>query len=174
MWITVISSLSLPLHRYSVLPALSLNDGIIHCDIVEGAFDTDSFYSFITRLLDKMQPFPAPQSVIVMDNCQIHKHPMILDLITTCHVLCCLDVMFTEPLIFSGMHYEFLPPYSPDYNPIELAFSAMKYHLRRNGDYIRMAMTKLSNQEIWCTLLKALYHITPADVFGLYRHCGYV
>ena len=67
--------------RYSVLPALALEHGIIHCEIVEGAFDTDMFYTFISRLLDEMNPFPAPKSVIVMDNCQIHKHPAIVELI---------------------------------------------------------------------------------------------
>ena len=72
------------------------------------------------------------------------------------------------------MRVEFLPPYSPDYNPIELAFSAMKYHLRRNGAYVRFSMVELSNTEICCTLLEALYQITAADVFGWYRHCGYV
>ena len=66
--------------RFSVLPAMALN-GIIHCDIVEGAFDTELFYTFISRLLDVMEPFPAPNSVIVMDNCRIHKHPDILELI---------------------------------------------------------------------------------------------
>jgi hypothetical protein len=63
-----------------VLPAMALN-GIIHCDIVERAFDTELFYTFISRLLDIMEPFPAPNSVIIMDNCQIHKHPDILELI---------------------------------------------------------------------------------------------
>ena len=72
------------------------------------------------------------------------------------------------------MRYEFLPPYSPDYNPIELAFSAMKYHLRRDGEYVRMAMTELSDMEISCTLSLALYQISEADIFGWYRHCGYI
>jgi len=67
--------------RFSVLPALSLNDGIIHCDVVEGAFDSELFYIFITRLLDQMEPFPGPKSIIVMDNCRIHKHPDVLELI---------------------------------------------------------------------------------------------
>jgi hypothetical protein len=67
--------------RFSVLPALSLLNGIIHCDIVEGSFDTNAFYDFVSKLLDYMEPYPAPNSVIVMDNCRIHKHPAILDLI---------------------------------------------------------------------------------------------
>lgn len=72
------------------------------------------------------------------------------------------------------MRYEFLPPYSPDFNPIELAFSAMKYHLRRNGDYVRLAMTEMPDVQVYCTLLEALYQSTADDVFGWFRHCGYV
>lgn len=74
----------------------------------------------------------------------------------------------------SGMCYEFLPPYSPDYNPIELLFSAMKYHLRRNGEYVRFAMTDLSEDDIHSSLLEAIYIISLQDIFGWYRHCGYV
>ncbi|KAF8240476.1 hypothetical protein L208DRAFT_1232809, partial [Tricholoma matsutake] len=58
--------------RYSLLPALSLN-GIIHAKIVEGSFTTTLFHDFIEGLLDCMQPFPAPNCVIVMDNARIHK-----------------------------------------------------------------------------------------------------
>lgn len=67
--------------RFSVLPALSLTEGIMHCDIIEGAFDSSTFLVFIERLLDRMQPYPAPNSVIVMDNCRIHKSEAILELI---------------------------------------------------------------------------------------------
>ena len=72
------------------------------------------------------------------------------------------------------MHVEFLSPYSPDYNPIELTFSAMKYHLRRNGDYIRLAMTELSDADIYFALSQALYEITAEGVSGWFRHCGYI
>ncbi|KIK75045.1 hypothetical protein PAXRUDRAFT_173953 [Paxillus rubicundulus Ve08.2h10] len=75
--------------------------------------------------------------------------------------------------MYRGVHCEFLPPYSPDLNPIELTFLAMKYHLCQNGDYMQLAMTLLSDQEIYDTLLKALYCITPEDLFGWYSHCGY-
>ncbi len=74
----------------------------------------------------------------------------------------------------SGMRYEFLPPLSPEFNPIELAFSAMRYNLRAQGEYIRMATTDISDTDIRCTLLLALYEIGMADVFGWYRYCGYV
>ncbi|KLO04587.1 hypothetical protein SCHPADRAFT_800516, partial [Schizopora paradoxa] len=66
--------------RYSILPAITL-DGIIECTIIEGSFNTELFTSFIEDLLEKMHPFPAPKSVVVMDNCVIHKAPEIRELI---------------------------------------------------------------------------------------------
>lgn len=72
------------------------------------------------------------------------------------------------------MRIKFLPPYSPNYNPIELTFSAMKYHLRRNGEYARLALTEQSDEEIFFVLSTALYEISAAGVFGWYRHCEYV
>ena len=87
-------------YRFSVLPALSLTDGVLHCDIVEGAFDTATFYLFVERTLDRMQPFPAPNSVIVMDNCRIHKHPAIQELITSRSVVIVM-VLFLL-LMFAG------------------------------------------------------------------------
>ncbi|KAI0349308.1 hypothetical protein OH77DRAFT_1415312, partial [Trametes cingulata] len=56
---------------FSMLPALSL-DGILHRKVVEGSFKTALFADFIAGLLDHMNPFPLPNSVIVMDNCRIH------------------------------------------------------------------------------------------------------
>jgi hypothetical protein len=63
-----------------VLPALSL-DGIIHVSIVQGSFNYESFGEFIEGLLAKMNPFPSPNSVIVMDNCRIHKSEAVLETI---------------------------------------------------------------------------------------------
>jgi hypothetical protein len=67
-------------NRYSLLPALAI-DGVIHVKIVEGSFTTVLFHEFIEGLLDQMQPFPRPKSVIVMDNARIHKDPEIRELI---------------------------------------------------------------------------------------------
>ncbi|KAJ3885248.1 hypothetical protein GG344DRAFT_16272, partial [Lentinula edodes] len=63
-----------------LLPALSIH-GILYAKVVEGSFTALKFYDFISALLTCMQPFPAPNSVIVMDNAHIHKDPRVLDLI---------------------------------------------------------------------------------------------
>ena len=67
-------------YRYSVLPALSL-DGIIALDIVQGSYNAKLFKRFICGLLDQMNEFPGPRSVIVLDNCRIHKSKAIIDMI---------------------------------------------------------------------------------------------
>ena len=50
----------------------------------------------------------------------------------------------------------------------------MKYHLHRNGDYIRLAMTQLADEDIYLTLVRVLCAITLEDVYGWYSHCGYI
>ena len=64
---------------YSLLPALSL-DGILCLDIIEGSFNTARFSQFIDGLLYVMNPYPGPNSVIVMDNCSIHKDQTIVEM----------------------------------------------------------------------------------------------
>lgn len=58
-------------HRYSILPALSL-DGILHLEVLDHAFTGVEFQDFIRGVLDQMQPWPLPNSVLVMDNARIH------------------------------------------------------------------------------------------------------
>ena len=89
--------------RYSVLPAVSTT-GMLDCTIVEGSFNTTLFTAFIRDLLDHMQPWPAPNSVVVMDNCVIHKSPEIRELIESRSVRsspsCCGTVLL---LIWPGI-----------------------------------------------------------------------
>ncbi len=87
-------------NRYSILPAITL-DGIIECMIVEGSFNTELFTQFIEDLLGSMQPFPAAKSVIVMDNCAIHKAQQIRDLIESRQVLISYDSACTN-VAFKG------------------------------------------------------------------------
>jgi len=66
--------------RYSILPALSL-DGILHLEVLDHSFTGEEFRDFVTGVLDQMQPWPMPNSVLVMDNASIHKVPGIRDMV---------------------------------------------------------------------------------------------
>lgn len=59
------------IYSYSILPALSL-DGVLHLDVKPRSWKGATFYHFVDTLLDKMNPYPASNSVIVMDNASIH------------------------------------------------------------------------------------------------------
>ncbi len=71
---------SMSMARYSILLAILLN-GILHVSILKGSFDSESFCEFINVLLMQINPFPGPNSVIIMDNYRIHKSLFILDMI---------------------------------------------------------------------------------------------
>ena len=66
-----------------------------------------------------MNPYPGKNSVLVMDNAKIHHNEELINVIkgVGCRVL-------------------FLSPYSPDFNPIELAFSTVKSWIKRNKDFM--------------------------------------
>ncbi|QRV83797.1 DDE superfamily endonuclease [Ceratobasidium sp. AG-Ba] len=147
--------------RYSVLPALSLN-GIEALDIVKGSFTAETFKNFIAKLLDKMNPYPLDNSIIVMDNCRIHKSTEITDMITA-----------------RGMHYLFLPPYSPDFNPIEMAFSKIKSSICRDDELARFEMTANRDDPEREANIEALFHrhvysVTEDNAWGWYAGCGYI
>ena len=80
--------------RYSVLPALSL-EGTMHVSVVEGSFNTAKFNTFVCELLPLMNrydPETHPKhSVLVMDNCHVHKDPDLLAYIEALYV--CLLIM---------------------------------------------------------------------------------
>lgn len=73
----------------------------------------------------------------------------------------------------------FLPPYSPDYNPIELAFSAIKSRIRRWGSWLREVMTEAMNDgdldyRVIDALSDAVFAVTPEDALGWFKGCHYV
>ncbi|KAG2747361.1 hypothetical protein P692DRAFT_201716997, partial [Suillus brevipes Sb2] len=59
---------------------LSLN-GILHLEVLDHSFSGEEFGHFVSGLLDQMQPWPMPNSVLVMDNASIHKVPGIRDMV---------------------------------------------------------------------------------------------
>lgn len=85
-----------------------------------------------------MNPYPGKNSVLVLDNARIHHDDRWVSII--------------EDL---GGHVEFLPPYSPDFNPIETAFSWLKAWLRRNRNMVEDMGDDTHVLEMACA------HITP-------------
>jgi transposase len=144
-------------------------DGILGLHITEGSFDTEKFKLFISDLLDQMNPWPQPNSTIVMDNCQIHKDHDILEMIEARYVRC-PSTYHGADMDPSGMKYLFLPPYSPDFNPIELAFSAIKAWIRRNGGLLLDAMTDGDEEEVRQRLAEAVWAVTAADARAWFAH----
>ena len=72
-----------------------------------------------------------------------------------------------------GMRVEFLPPYSPDYNPIKEAFSKFKSLIRRDNDVILEQMDLKNEDEVVFMLHQAIFSITASDAAGYFEHAGY-
>ncbi|KAH7924316.1 hypothetical protein BV22DRAFT_1013631 [Leucogyrophana mollusca] len=73
------------------------------------------------------------------------------------------------------MRVLYLPPYSPDYNPIELAFSAIKAFVRRDGTLGRTDVDPAADDMyVYLHLYDAAFSITPDDARGFFHHCGYL
>ncbi|KAI0252454.1 hypothetical protein BJV78DRAFT_1095849, partial [Lactifluus subvellereus] len=66
-----------------ILPALSLN-GIVHLEVVEKAITGDDFLHFVQGLLPRMNEWPLPNSVLVINNASIHKVTGIRKLVEEC------------------------------------------------------------------------------------------
>lgn len=89
---------------------------------VRGFFKQPEFLSWIlNELLPQYNPYPGERSVIYLDNLGVH-----------------LDDRVTEAVEAKGCVIRFLPPYSPDYNPIELTFSVLKAWIRRHFRKLRI------------------------------------
>ncbi|KAI0350327.1 hypothetical protein OH77DRAFT_1413191 [Trametes cingulata] len=72
------------------------------------------------------------------------------------------------------MRLLYLPPYSPDFNPIEEAFSAMKAWIRGNRDFIRGETTAGLSGDPYTLLWQAVFStMTPEAAAGWFRDCGY-
>ncbi|KAF8579683.1 hypothetical protein K439DRAFT_1359102, partial [Ramaria rubella] len=68
---------------------------------------------------------------------------------------------------------KFLPAYSPDYNPIELAFSAIKAHTRHQGSIACAVWNSQNDFDVYVRLFEAVYSVTPDDTCVFYHKCGY-
>lgn len=106
--------------RLSTIAAMS-SDGLLTYEILSATTNGEKFFDFVRGyLIPNMQPFPAPGSILIMDNCSIH------------HV----DEV-QEILHRAGILVIYLPPYSPDLNPAEEMFSFVKYYLKDHDDILQ-------------------------------------
>ena len=112
---------------------------------VEEAVDGKAFEIYIEHFL---VPNLRHGQIVVMDNLSVHKNARVQRLIEE-----------------AGAALLFLPPYSPDFNPIEEAFAKLKSILRKAGARSREALLEATGH--------ALDAITKEDIRGFYSDCGY-
>ena len=112
---------------------------------VNGPVNRDVFESFVEQVLIKSL---SPGDLVVMDNLSSHKGTRVKELIESV-----------------GARLLYLPPYSPDLNPIEPAFSKLKQLMRSSEHRTREAL--------WADIQRMLDRITTSDATGFFRHCGY-
>jgi transposase len=128
----------------TVTAALTL-DGIVAPMMLYGAMDALAFEGYIEHFL---APELHPGDVVVLDRLNAHKTDRVRDLVEA-----------------RGADLVYLPPYSPDFNPIEHAWSKLKACLRKAG---ARTLRKLRRALRW-----ALLEITSQDAHGYFSHCGF-
>lgn len=121
------------------------SEGVKPSMSVEGAVDGKAFESYVEHFL---APNLNRGQIVVMDNLSVHKSKRVEKLIEE-----------------AGATLLFLPPYSPDFNPIEEAFSKAKSILRKIGSRSKETLLEATGG--------ALDAITPEDIRGFYSDCGY-
>lgn len=138
--------------RISAIAAMSTN-GLVAYDLVQGSVNGEMFLEFIQgKLVPEMLPYDGenPQSILVMDNCSIHHVQPVL-----------------ETLRLMGILVLFLPPYSPDMNPIEEMFSSIKYYLKDHDQVLQAMDDPLP-------LLEARFDsVTKEKCAAWIKHAGY-
>jgi transposase len=133
--------------RLTVIGALGC-EGVVGAMGVEAATSGAVFGAFLERVLLPELRATKPDAVIVMDNLSAHKTKAVRALLER-----------------SGFTYRYLPPYSPDLNPIEPAWAKVKARLR--------TAAARTAEALHAALGPALDAITPRDARGFFRHAGY-
>jgi DDE superfamily endonuclease len=99
--------------RYQILPAYT-QDGVLLSCVFQETTDNAAFKDFIEQLLQHCKPYPEPNSVLVMDNASFHRTKRIEQICAKANV----------KLLY-------LPPYSPNLNPIEEFFAELKAFIKK-------------------------------------------
>jgi transposase len=128
----------------TVIAALRV-EGICAPAVFDGPIDAVSFRAYVEQVL---VPALRPGDVVVLDNLAVHKQPEVRTAIEAV-----------------GAQIRFLPPYSPDFNPIEQAFAKLKAFLR--------AARPRAFDHVLALVAAALVLFTPEECRNYIRHCGY-
>jgi transposase len=113
--------------------------------VLDGPMDGDAFIAYVEQVL---APTLKPGDIVIMDNLRAHKCQAVRTAIEA-----------------QGAKLEFLPPYSPDFNPIEQIFAKLKSLLRKAA-----ARTL---EDLWTAIQKALTEISSADCHNCFAAAGY-
>jgi transposase len=128
----------------TVLAALTI-EGVLASMTIESPTDGDVFVAFLEQVV---VPKLQTGHVVVLDNLGAHKVPEV------------------RPLIESqGARLLYLPPYSPDFKPIEQAWSKLKQQLR--------GVKARAVEPLEAAVAQAIAAITPDNACAFFRHCGY-
>ncbi len=121
------------------------HDGIVAPLVIDKPMNADIFQVFIEKCL---LPTLKPKDMVVMDNLPAHKRETV-----------------REAIEAAGATLLYLPPYSPDLNPIEMAFSKLKSLLRKAGER--------SIDNLWKRIGKLLDCFTQTECTNFFKHAGY-
>lgn len=121
------------------------NDGVTAPCVFDGPINGESFRAYVEQVL---VPTLKPGDIVVMDNLGSHKGAAVRAAIEA-----------------AGAELRFLPPYSPDFNPIENAFSKLKALLRKAAARTRDAL--------WTAVADALAAFTPDECGNYFTAAGY-
>lgn len=113
--------------------------------VVDGAVNGDVFAAFVEQVL---VPELRVGDIVILDNLSSHKSRAVRALIEA-----------------AGARLVFLPPYSPDLNPIEMVFSKVKQSLR--------SLACRTREALWSGMQSVLDKVTPTDAANCIQHCGY-
>ncbi len=120
-------------------------NGVIAPLVLDGAMTGAAFRAYVEQFL---APALAPGDVVVLDNLAAHKVAGI-----------------RQALAAAGASLLYLPPYSPDFNPIEQLFAKLKALLRKAAARTR--------DELWSTIGRLLATVPPAECARYLHHCEY-
>jgi transposase len=120
-------------------------DGSTAAMVIEEPTDAEVFEAYVGQVLTRSL---RPGDIVVMDNLPPHKKPSVITAIEA-----------------AGAVVWFLPPYSPDFNPIEKMWSKIKAYLRK--------VEARTQEALFDAIGAALLTITASDAFNWFASCGY-